>query len=634
MRIVLDIETNNLKGDVLWCVATKDVDTGETRLFADETLKDAPGYLSRATKVIGHNVIAFDYPVLQRHFPGLLEPVDGFYDTLVASRLYWYGMPDGHSLEAWGKRLGIAKRVFQDWDNPGPEMYKYCQQDVEVTAAVWNKQARFHTDKSWASAIETEHRAAMICRDMTAYGFMFDIEKARNLHAELSKLLADLDEAILAGFPPKVLQGKVVVPRVTKFGTLSANDFRWVEPDASGVRDLSSFSEGCAFTRIGYETFNPGSPKQVVERLNKLGWQPFEKTKGHLKFLRDRFKDPVKKKHYETYGWSISEANLATLPVDAPPAAHKLAQRLLVASRVADLVEWMREYNPDTGRVHGSFITTGSWTGRMAHQRPNTGNISSTFNSDRPREEWSPVEVLKDKYDGQLRSLWKVPDGCWQVGVDMDSAHLRILAHLIDEKDFTQGLISGNKKDKTDPHSMNQKALGSVCQSRDDAKTFIYLWLNGGKAAKLAATLKWPLQAAKDALVKFTKFYPGLDFLMNEEIPKDAQRGYFIGIDGRKVAYDKEHGMLAGYLQNAESIILKRAAWLGRLLCEKAGLPIKLLNLVHDEIQIEVRSPDKAVAQQVGEIFADCYRQVAEEYGLRCPFAGGITIGKNWAGAH
>lgn len=633
MRCIIDIETDGFEGKTLWVIVSKDVDTGKVTTFTEGNFKDFEEYAAGVDQFIGHNIINFDFPVLQRHFPGLQEPRKGLYDTLVASRLIWYSIEGGHSLEAWGSRLKLPKIAFDKFDQFSEEMVTYCKQDVEVTHKLFDFQARFREDPEWASAFETEHRAASMCQDMHRDGFPFDYVGAQELYKELLALQQELDAAILEGFKPAVVEGRTITPRRTKHGTLNASDFRWVDRDASGAIDLSPYEEGCSFTRISYEPFNPGSPKQVVDRLNKIGWKPYEKTKGHLLYSREKYPDPAKLRQFEEYGWSVSEANLSTLPSDAPPAAQKLAQRLTVSARVSDLVEWMREYNHETGCIHGSFLSIGSWTNRMAHQRPNTGNISGVFNKDAglPR---SPVEQIKETYDGRMRALWRVRVGHWQIGVDMESAHLRILAHLMDEKDFTFAVTSGSKKDKTDPHSMNQKALGAVCKSRDDAKTFIYLWLNGGGAAKLAATLRWPLSEAKAALKTFTAFYPGLKRLMDTIVPADAKKGYFVGIDGRKVAYSKEHGMLAGYLQNAESIILKRAAWHGREKCRSLGIPIKLLNLVHDEVQIELFSDDKELAQKVGEIFAEEYKNAAEFYGLRCPFAGGITVGKNWAGAH
>ena len=100
------------------------------------------------------------------------------------------------------------------------------------------------------------------------------------------------------------------------------------------------------------------------------------------------------------------------------------------------------------------------------------------------------------------------------------------------------------------------------------------------------------------------------------------------------VACDFAHGQLSGLLQNAEAIILKRSVWNARQKCDEAGWPIRLLNLVHDEVQIELLRDDEELAWKIGALFADEYRLTAEYYSLRCPFAGGVSVGKNWNASH
>lgn len=648
MHVLLDLETSDLSGETLWLIVCKDVDSGVVYEFYGDTLPSFAEFHRKVTKYIGHNIIDFDFPVLQKHFPSIMEPKDGLYDTLVVSRLLKFSLDGGHSLEAWGHRLGHKKATFNDFSKFSQEMLDYCRQDVEVTHRFYDFQERFRNDPSWQEAFQTEHRAASICRDMHRTGFCFDLDGARALHSELTELLADLDERILRGFQPKVKFIREVTPRGTKYGTLNANDFRWVPVDDTGKRDLTAFAADVPFSRIEYQEFNPGSPRQMVERLNDLGWQPYEKTKTHIQVERSlrnarrfdkRAVEDLSKRYtaLQQTGWKVSENNLNTLPPDAPDAARALAQRLTAAARLSDLEEWMDQYRPSTGRIHGRFLPTGSWTGRMAHHAPNTGNIASEYdpgNEIPPKRPYTPVEQIKKDFDGRMRALYRVPEGCLQVGIDMDAAHLRILAHLIDEPDFTKSLLVGNKSDGTDIHSTNRKLLGDICRTRDEAKTFIYLWLNGGGAAKLAAELRWPLVGARDALARYSSSLSGLQRLLKEDIPRDAARGYFVGIDGRKVAYDQTHGMLAGYLQSAESIILKRTAWRGREECIRRGYDVKLLNLVHDEIQTEVGTTDRAIAEEVGQIFADEYKGAAEYYRLRCPFAGGVSVGTNWALAH
>ena len=103
-RIALDIETN-LAHDVIHVCVTKDVDTGETRVWkAQDGLQE---YLRDATLIIAHNGIFFDFPVLNRLWKTKITRKKG-YDTLVVSRLLEPTREKGHSLDAWGEEIGRA----------------------------------------------------------------------------------------------------------------------------------------------------------------------------------------------------------------------------------------------------------------------------------------------------------------------------------------------------------------------------------------------------------------------------------------------------------------------------------------------------------------------------------------------
>jgi hypothetical protein len=180
---------------------------------------------------------------------------------------------------------------------------------------------------------------------------------------------------------------KEITPRETKHGTLSKTDFRWV---ADG--DLSIFNGG-PFCRVHFVPFNPSSTKQIVDTLHAAGWQPVNKTKtrielertiNRLKYKRDEQSKSdlsqalIDQKALGIYGYKVDEANLATLPANAPEPARLLAKRILLESRRRTLTEWLSLVKDD-GRIHGKFMGIGAWTHRMAHQNPNTANIPTEF---------------------------------------------------------------------------------------------------------------------------------------------------------------------------------------------------------------------------------------------------------------
>jgi len=617
LLVICDTETNALENpDKLWLVVCKEVESGALHVF--KNVHESPsGFRQFATKVtgwIGHNFIGFDRGVL-RSLGGINIPPEAVVDTLVVSRLLNYGQPGGHSLESIGERLGIPKGNFKDFSALTKEMEDYCIQDVEITYRYFLQVKPFIYSGQWKDALRLEHDMAFICEEMKDNGFHFDKPKAVELLSKITTKVNDLSDLLQKEFPPRSVLLKEITPKGTKFGTISKVDFRWTD-------DLTPYSIGHPFSRIEWVPFNPGSPKQVVERLNEAGWKPYEKTKGHIQAERERNEEKLA--NYRITGWSVSEANLSTLPQDAPEGARRLAEWLLINNRRNVLEQWLSALSEADNRIHGSFFHIGAWTHRMSHSNPNMANIPSG----------------DSLYAEDMRSLWNVPKDRLLVGVDADGIQLRILAHYMNDPEFTEALINGQKENGTDAHSLNKEALGYVCKDRDTAKTFIYAWLLGAGTGKIAQILGCSHTQAKQASDNFLSRYPGLKALKEVQIPRDAAKGYFQGIDGRLVFCDSEHLMLAGYLQNGESVAMKRAnvLWRRRLITE--GIDFKQVNFVHDEWQLEVPH-DYELAKYIANVQADSLRIVGEELKLRCPLAGStlnshkqLAIGQNWSQTH
>ena len=97
--------------------------------YTPDTLLDA---LQGSEKVIGHNLIGYDLPVLKSLWGVSVAP-ERVEDTLVLSRLANPQRDKGHSLRSWGERLGFPKGDYNDWTQCSQEMEDYCEQDVIVT---------------------------------------------------------------------------------------------------------------------------------------------------------------------------------------------------------------------------------------------------------------------------------------------------------------------------------------------------------------------------------------------------------------------------------------------------------------------------------------------------------------------
>lgn len=627
-RIICDIETDGLNPSKVWVIVCIDVDTEKVDVFVRPDLDKEPflEYTRRIDCWIGHNFISYDYfKVIRKFFQEAKIDPRKIIDTLVCSRTFRFDVEGGHSLEAWSKRLGFTKPFIEDWDQGATEeIISRCIEDVKGNLKLFKFFEKHIYHDVFSKALRLEHDTVLICEDISHNGFAFDEPNARKMLGEIDERLSQLDAEIAESFPPEFVTEEFI-PKVnsTKYG----------------------YVKGEVFKRVTEVPFNPASPRQIVSKLNQAGWKPVNKTKGHIKAERDLKNCRAKKdspervalstrlSEFAEIGWSVDEENLSTLPSSAPSGARKLAERITLASRRSSLIEWLGQYNASTGAIHGTFQHIGSWTHRKSHQRPNMANIPS--NPDvKDRDNPTPVEALKLKYNMPMRALWVSRPKRRLIGVDADGIQLRILAHYMRDKDFIEALVSGKKEDRTDPHSLNALKLGIGYDHRDRAKKFIYAWLLGAGNDKVAELLQYSKKQAVLAQESFIEGYPGLKRLRYEDIPEIALKGYFEGIDGRYVPVPNEHKVLAGLLQNGESIVMKQAAVIWRTEARRLKIPFWQVNDVHDEWQTETEDNDE-VANLLERIQCDSIRQAGEMFKLNCPLLGtGGNQGYSWAETH
>lgn len=621
---IIDIEADSLTPTKIWCIVLQRVETNEEIVLSQQDTMgdDLRNILDGAVRIIGHNIVDFDLPCI-RKLLGVHVPSSCVWDTLVLSRLLDAGRAGGHSLDNWGTILKHPKLAFKDFSCLSDEMVRYCVNDVRLNRKVYDYQMKIinRNPGKFDRAIKVEHDMAYICREMQDNGFKYNYEEAERIDKELESKLEGLHRSIQSSFLPRTRLIKEITPKATKFGTISRVNFKWYEGE-----DFSQFSVGSPFSLFEWVPFNPGSPKQVVERLWEAGWKPKEKTKTHI----EHEKEGTLTDEHKKYGWKINEVNISTLPENAPAGCKYLVEHLLLSARRRTLAEWREAYNAGDQRIHGKFLHIGTRTHRMSHSSPNMGNIATKksikYNSEHLR-------ALALDYGGRMRSLWTCEEDSWLVGCDMEAAHLRIFAHLINDKEFIHALVAGRKEDGTDPHSVNMRKLGPSCKDRDRAKTFIFTFLNGGRAGKVKEILGCARQEAEVTLENFIASYPGLVALRERTIPRDARRGYFEGLDGRLVVNDSEHHMIGMYLQNAEAVVMKHANVLWRAKLDEAHIPYRQVNFVHDEFVTEVQGP-RELAEEVGRIQSDSIRSVGASLGLLCPLAGEWKIGKTWLDVH
>jgi DNA polymerase-1 len=316
--IVIDIETNGLHPDKIWCLVGQDVETGEVFVMRTQLYLDK--LLAKYDRVIGHNIISFDAPQIEKIW-GIKIPHEKLMDTLILSQLARPDRDGGHSLGSWGARLKFPKGDFNDWSGYSAEMLTYCKQDVSVTVRLYNHLR--HELKGFSmECITLEHDVKRITCKQERDGFFIDQKYAMDLVGKLERRLNEIREQLRVVFPPIRIETQLK----TKL-------------------------------KVTMQDFNVGSRKQIAERLMERGWKPKKKTdKGSV---------------------IVDEAVLNTINM---PEAKVIAEYLMLQKRIAQVTSWLDALDSSfDNRVHGSVLTLRTITGRMAHAKPNMAQVPAGY---------------------------------------------------------------------------------------------------------------------------------------------------------------------------------------------------------------------------------------------------------------
>jgi DNA polymerase I-like protein with 3'-5' exonuclease and polymerase domains len=331
------------------------------------------------------------------------------------------------------------------------------------------------------------------------------------------------------------------------------------------------------------EPFNCGSRKQIAERLTEKGWKPNKFTeKGSV---------------------IVDETTLEGIDI---PEAKAIAEYLMLQKRIAQVESWI-EAIKDDGRVHGRVITNGAVTGRMTHMSPNMAQVPNSGAI----------------YGSECRALWTVEKGNKLVGIDASGLELRMLAHYMNDNEYTTEVVSG------DIHTANQNAAG--LQTRNQAKTFIYAFLYGAGSTKIGTIVGGSAKEGQRLIDNFLHNTPTLAKLRKRVSEAFSKRGRLQGLDGRKLLVRSEHSALNTLLQGAGAIVMKKAVVILFKDLTKRRISFKLVANVHDEWQIEV--PEQ-YAEEVGKSGVRAIELAGREFKMNCPLTGEYKVGNNWKETH
>lgn len=563
--IVFDIETDGLLDTTkrFWCGwlydSYTDLYTGYTDL--DEFFDALNKYGTSGYSIVGHNICKFDIPVLKK-LKGerfAFDVRDVCIDTLVLARLIYANIKDtdvglirsgrlpkalygSHSLKAYGYRMGELKGTYGEqegaWDKFTHEMYEYNKQDVVVTLKLFQKlMAKGYPLK----AIQLEHDIAWVMAKQERNGFVFDKDQAAKLYSELAGKRQVLYENL-----------------VSKGGSWTVYKGDKIYKRDNAKRGIKA---GVPYPQYEEVTFNPNSRQHIAKVLMDRGWEPTEMT--------------------PTGAPKVDEETLKT--AKGIDLTEDILEYLLINKRIAQLAEgdnaWLKLMKDDPDgytRIHGSVNPNGAVTGRATHAYPNVAQVPAG----------------RSPYGEECRSLFRVPTGWYEAGIDASGLELRCFAHFLypyDHGEYVNEILNG------DIHTHNQKMAG--LPTRDQAKTMIYCMMYGGGDGKLGEVINGTAKDGKALKERFFNAVPAY-----KELCSDIERTLItasewvggvnkvtwrkrvhpdnsnlsithsiLGLDRRVVYVRSPHSALNTLLQSAGALICKKWVCLVEENMRKAG---------------------------------------------------------------
>ncbi|RAP40883.1 DNA polymerase I [Rhodovulum viride] len=428
---------------------------------------------------------------------------------------------------------------------------------------------------------------------------------------------ADVTLRLAELFKPQLHRAKVATVYETLerplVPVLAEMEMRGIKVDRDTLSRMSNaFAQKMAaleaeIHELAGESFNVGSPKQLGEILfDKMSLAGGKKGKTGA---------------YAT-GADVLE-DLAAEGHDLPARVLDWRQLSKLKSTYTDALQ--DHINPETGRVHTSYVITGAVTGRLASTDPNLQNI--------------PVRSEEGR---RIREAFVAEEGKVLLSLDYSQIELRILAHVAGIDALKEAFREGQ-----DIHAMTASEMFDVPMAemtpeiRRRAKAINFGVIYGISGFGLARNLRIPRSEAQGFIDRYFERFPGIRDYMDATVAFAKEHGYVQTLFGRRIHTPEigAKGPQAGFakraainapIQGTAADIIRRA--MIRMPAAIEGLPAKMLLQVHDELIFEVEAG-------AAEDIAERARAVMERAGLPAvaldvPLVVDAGQGPNWAAAH
>ena len=364
--------------------------------------------------------------------------------------------------------------------------------------------------------------------------------------------------------------------------------------------------------KISKKEFNIASPKQLGEIIyNELKIANLKKTKKG------------------------SFATSASVLEDLAFKGHKFPQLILDWRQLSKLKNTYSDslpehLNPNTKRVHTSFLLAATTTGRLASSDPNLQNIP-----------------IKSEDGKDIRKAFIAEKNYALISADYNQIEMRILADLADVKELKKAFNNNE-----DIHSLTASQIFNIDikkindDQRRKAKAINFGIIYGISQYGLAKQINVSNHEAEEFLNAYFLRFPEIKIYMDETIKFCRKSGFVNNIFGRRSHFvninDKnynvrnfqERAAINAPIQGSASEIMRLAMIrLSKRLSEQKNKKTKMLLQIHDELIFET---PKEESKRISKIIIEEMSSVtkSEQHSFSIPLTVDMNIGDNWGNLH
>ena len=436
--IIFDIETNGINPDKIHCMVYVDTDSEVSKHIHTDNYDCMRDVLLSAKGLVGHNIIRYDIPVLERLLDINVEA--RLFDTLPMSWVLNPTRPK-HGLDSFYPDFGIPKLKIDDWENLSYKEYvDRCINDVKITNALWKNLLKrlifLYKDKVELDKFFRYLEFKMQCaNEAEQQGWKLNVDMAKSCVDQLVSLQAEKVTELSDAMPMRKLYKVQTKPKVCfkKDGSLSSHGKRWF--DLLEEYGLPEGYNGDVTVVKGAEDANPNSTDQVKDWLKSLGWKPCT-----YKYNKNKETNEEKKVEQVRKNGELTES--VKLLIEKNPAVATLEGLTIIQHRLGIFNGFVECEQDGYLKAEIDGLTN---TFRFKHKKP----LVNLPGVDKP---WGK----------EIRSCLVAPEDFVLCGADMTSLEDTTKRHYM--KPYDPKYVEEMSRDGFDPHLDLAKHAGKITQ--------------------------------------------------------------------------------------------------------------------------------------------------------------------------